>query len=926
MCISELFMNKANHLKRIYASIFLLVLFSYSYFFSNCGVGYISHDLPFSFGIDLFYAYIVNVFLSVIPMAFAVICFARILQFASLSLRRSLFFSLILAFATPLFPYSNSLWGVSSSTVCIIFSLYFYLLHGKKNMYLFLSGLFIATAVLCDYMAGAVLLCFVVFITLRERYRVFYFLLGVTPPILLLFYCTFISADSCSIISLFYGNTFLLAEAGSISLRNFSSYTVLQLLFSSRYGLLFASPILLFAFITYYRFFPLMLRIKKCGIREGMLWLSLSGIFLPLLLNACFDHALPPLSVSSRYIIVSTPFWVIAAAFFDYLAIWRWIGILLSLFSAVNMLMYAVLTPIVRSTTHQPLFAIYYPEFFKGNFGAGAYLLKLGFLNKEEGGTLLKWSFFNLGTFTGLNGIYTLLPLIFLLSILSVILFREISLKDLCRINNSRIFLNNTLEYIKRNNLFLLTLFCVGLIFLFLFPGDGIWINDEPLFIGKAYACNLASRWETRGLMGAVGMVYGPQAVWIYQILMLFSENLIILLFLKTLLFVVAVYYAAYKISRLTKLNILSFGILLTMSPYIYFYSRMLWDNVFLIPLSMLSFAYFLEFCSTRRWFAWASALFFAYFSLYLHPMSITWLITMVFVVSIYCRHFFLERYRRLIIFFMSVLLPALPFLYNLIKHFSPSHGERISIYDAFLTIFTVGRNLTFYGFFDYFVPEYLEAYPFMAFSLKICSFLQLIFVTGMIVSVFYLLLKNHKKYLSIYNFALFSCFFLLLFHSAVILILRRFPHPHYNNDVTFALIFIVWYGVDYFFKIKKVKYIIYLFFLLSLILLINFITLVHINQGTRGIHYGATLSNQCDVAEKVFKSSRKYKRLTLNYSTIGNYRLFPHAFSVLLQLQRTRYREPQLSKDTQCNIIIRYSDIPPSGKLQVSEDEIPLN
>jgi hypothetical protein len=101
--------------------------------------------------IEILNAYLINFFVSVLPVSLGILFFFRLLILRGASLRRALMFSLILAFATCIFPYSTELWGHPTAMALIIFAVY--CIQRGNNYNYILAGLFLGFATLTDYLA-----------------------------------------------------------------------------------------------------------------------------------------------------------------------------------------------------------------------------------------------------------------------------------------------------------------------------------------------------------------------------------------------------------------------------------------------------------------------------------------------------------------------------------------------------------------------------------------------------------------------------------------------------------------------------------------------------------------------------------------------------------------------------------------------------
>jgi hypothetical protein len=213
-------------------------------------------------------------------------------------------------------------------------------------------------------------------------------------------------------------------------------------------------------------------------------------------------------------------------------------------------------------------------------------------------------------------------------------------------------------------------------------PGDTPWINDEPILIAAAISLNHAPSHDygidlpftiaTRGPQSTRGGSLGPGATWIYQVLTSITHDPIWLVRLRAGVVAVTL---AFAISWLLK----SLGasrwlvVVIMLSPWIWIYTRQLWDNSFCVPLSALAFAAYADFLSAfgRRSLLTALATCFAL--LLVHFMSVP-------LAAAIVLHAVIFRWRQILRYKWSVLtlvflgfLIALPFARVFLSTYSHS-------------------------------------------------------------------------------------------------------------------------------------------------------------------------------------------------------------------------------------------------------------
>ena len=134
-------------------------------------------------------------------------------------------------------------------------------------------------------------------------------------------------------------------------------------------------------------------------------------------------------------------------------------------------------------------------------------------------------------------------------------------------------------------------LVAAGVCLTLLLPGDVLWINDEPALILLAMEANRAGVPASAGLPGTVGICYGPLAVWFYQLLLFCTAHPVLLVTIKSTLVMLASLAAIQRLGKELRFDWRLFGMLFLLNPFLWHASRILWDNVLLLPLVCWLFA-----------------------------------------------------------------------------------------------------------------------------------------------------------------------------------------------------------------------------------------------------------------------------------------------------------------------------------------------
>ena len=151
-----------------------------------------------------------------------------------------------------------------------------------------------------------------------------------------------------------------------------------------------------------------------------------------------------------------------------------------------------------------------------------------------------------------------------------------------------------------------LALLSLGLLRL-VWLGDTSFVNDEGQLFAAALKANAEGVWVDHGLQGSRGVVYGPFAIWFYQIALAWFHSPMAIAALKTGVCTLGTAVGVTILLRTFSFLPFWAGAAVFLSPYYWLYARDLWDNSFLIPLVALAAAghfRFLQGPSLTR-FAW---------------------------------------------------------------------------------------------------------------------------------------------------------------------------------------------------------------------------------------------------------------------------------------------------------------------------------
>ena len=406
-------------------------------FYSNKAPGTILLGVPVYFvianiqsflGLDLNFppvaylnVYLINFFISVLPLAIASVCFCRL---SSLYSKKNLELTLILIFCTPLLPYSTSLWGHSTACSFLIIGAY-YLIKAQCKKDYFLAGLFLATTCSVDYFAILAVITIILYGLIKKPKCLFGLIMGGCLPILLTLWYHYICFGNIFATSTTYTNIKFLDENLLLGMFGTPKIEIFKtLLLHPTTGILFMMPIFLLSI------FGIVPYKNKSNYLLYVICLTLSVTYC--FWNSSFNgwHGGNP--IFYRYLIIISPFLVILLI--PLLTIQnlftKLILFFLSLASAFNML---VITSVSTMTTTDlptnPLYGDLYSLFFEGNLSYGKYYIRNAWLNYEIYNDYKHLSSWNIGQLLGIQGLYSLVPLLITIVFLFFLLnyhFRKI--------------------------------------------------------------------------------------------------------------------------------------------------------------------------------------------------------------------------------------------------------------------------------------------------------------------------------------------------------------------------------------------------------------------------------------------------------------------------------------------------------------------
>lgn len=444
-----------------------------------------------------------------------------------------------------------------------------------------------------------------------------------------------------------------------------------------------------------------------------------------------------------------------------------------------------------------------------------------------------------------------------------------------------------------------------------LWPGDAPFINDEPLLIASALTANSADRLAELGLAGTFGFTYGPAPTWVYQLLLGLTHDLVLLAVLHTALIVVTTAVALWWLSRSLHLWVW-FAPVPLLSPYFWFYARVLWDNPFLFPFSAMAVAGYAAHLDSGSKMGLRLSLAAATAIPLVHLMGLALVVPLA-------AHMLLVRWRSLwaqrlavIAVLAAFLILAWPYWRYLATATPPQQAGDAGLSGWIFPLFGA-RLLSASGLAYFYGPEPVAGVLFRAAAgLSLLAY-GLVW-SGLGIAIWRTLAAMRARqwtpraHVAAILVAAIACQMALDGFSG------KYQHPHYQSGTWIATTLLAWFAVD---RLASTGSIIRwaapaVTGMLAIALLTSVAALaigLHRTSGTRAI-YGPTLANQ----QKVARTLATYPPRSHVSTSVIPYLQFPHALDTLRRLNRPHGDGPVRSLE------VRYaSPDPSSGAIEVS-------
>jgi hypothetical protein len=434
------------------------------------------------------------------------------------------------------------------------------------------------------------------------------------------------------------------------------------------------------------------------------------------------------------------------------------------------------------------------------------------------------------------------------------------------------------------------------------------------MLIINAVHANTARHLAEAGLPGTFGFTYGPLPTWIYQALTAITHDLVTLTVLHAVLIMTATAVALLWLSRSLRLWPW-FVIVPLLSPYLWFYARLLWDNPFLIPIGAFAIAgYAAHLTSDSVWglrIAIAAMIGVAL----IHLMSVA-LIVPLSLHMLAVRRGRLWTYRwSVAIVVLAGIIFAFPYWRLLALHGGPvrvSGASDLSL-DGLMLPLLDARLLSAHQLDYFFGPGPVAGSPF-AIAGAVSGAVYVMAWTGMALAAWQTWRAIQTRQWTPRTHIAAILLGTLACQAIIGGLSGKFEHPQYSNGTWIASVLLAWLAADFIVTRRSgLRWAaIAATALTAVALFVATITVeerLHYTHGTREI-YGPTIANQ----QRVARMLAQFPTDAHVDVSIDLYQRYPHVLTVLRELNpgRDDGAAPR-------SLEIRYaSEDPASGGIQL--------
>lgn len=410
-----------------------------------------------------------------------------------------------------------------------------------------------------------------------------------------------------------------------------------------------------------------------------------------------------------------------------------------------------------------------------------------------------------------------------------------------------------------------------------LFPLDISWVSDTSVLISIALQKNAEGTLATCGLgAGSGGIFYGPLPIWFYQAVLAVTRDLAWVVWIKVAVCGAFTVLPCIYLVRALNLPLQTMW-LLTASPFLYLYTRSLWDNVMLIPLSALLLAAFVRFLKSRDSFALGAVILSTILMVQIHLLSLF----LTLPVLCFCLWEVKTNRDRVVhnlkwaaaATVVGVCL-SYPYLHDILSHDlgKRSHGPS-QIFASLWHVLSASRFFSPSTLLALAAPKWLGVFP-LVIAVALGWGLLTLSGWGMWVEAKLLRWKRARREAFTLENKLSACFFCVMAITWVGLsVMRVGVHPHYWNATWFIPLYFIGKGAVTLFSVRTGQAVLAMLSGFSFFVLLWWMTTLHAHQGDVDGVYGPTLGRQLRaVCEKTGENFPTWKQFPNDRETLRSF------------------------------------------------------
>jgi hypothetical protein len=389
-------------------------------------------------------------------------------------------------------------------------------------------------------------------------------------------------------------------------------------------------------------------------------------------------------------------------------------------------------------------------------------------------------------------------------------------------------------------------------------PGDAQWISDEPMLLhGALYMNSTPSHFwniplpftpSPYGLIGTRGVHYGPLAVWIDQIFLVFTRNPITMIAIRAAVVAAIDALALFWLAKsLRATPWLAVAVML--SPWLWLYTRQLWDNSLCIPMSAMLLAAYADFINTHRRWSLRLAILCGMLLLLLHLMAIPLIAAVaIHLAVVESRSLWRFKWSLLAIVAITTAL-SLPYWSNLLhNHQQKIPSDTSALRGYFYPLFGA-HHLTTFGLENVLGDEWLATRPPIVAAAQWISLIAFPIVwIAMILALprLWRVLRLSPKAGPI-DHILAVAWAVVIFQSALDGFQHLYDGPHYFNAS-----WIIYVAFLFLLARHAPAWTIAIYAASLLIVTSTIAITIHQNAGMRSPNYGSAISTQIDAVHQI--------------------------------------------------------------------------